>query len=106
MVGINVWKYEILITGRDDVFGRNDLYSNDEVSGFHAVLRVWDAVEGFYPDETAVTVYQTAEDAGVCPALAWGDVRSVDLAAEVDRCAVAVENAVEMVLSAERMGRV
>lgn len=104
-VGDGMFRYEILITDREDVFGAADWNSNDDVSGFHALLRVFDPVEGVHPDESAVLVYRTAEDAGVCLSSALAGDRVVNLAAEVDRCAVAVESVVEMVLRAERDGR-
>lgn len=104
-VGDGLWQYEILITDRDDVFSHSDLDSNDDVSGFTAFLRVFDPVEGVHPDETAVLVYRTSDDAGLCRSSALVGDPVVNLAGEVDRCAVAVENAVEMVLRAERNGR-
>lgn len=105
VVAPGVWEYEILITDRDDVFSHTDAVSNDDVSGFHALLRVYrdDSGDDVYGDRDPVVVYRTADDAGLCLSSAVGGERVVSLVAEVDRCAVAVENAVEMVLRAERV---
>lgn len=106
-VGSEVWRYEILITDRDDTFSRADYHLNDDVTGFHALLRVFadDSGDDVYGDRDPVVVYRTSDDAGTCYSVAGDGVPCVDLRAEVDRCAVAVENVVEMVLRAERDGR-
>lgn len=99
-------QYEILITDREDIFGQSDAGSDDDVSGFHALLREWDAeAHSYWPDREPVVVYRTSDDAGESASVAWPDGSAVDLASEVAACAVAVESAVEMVLRAERDGR-
>lgn len=106
-VADGVWQFEILITGREDVFGRSDEMSDDDVSGFFAGLYVYGSDgQRIGPDEP-ITVYRTRDDAGECLSAAYGDedVRVVDLLSEVSACAAAVESAVEMVLRAERDGR-
>lgn len=100
------YRYEILITDREDVFTESDYNSDDDVWGFHA---------GFYSyDETGerecegIAVYYTANGAGesrraVRDAEYNGDVlKLLDVRAEMTACADVVAFIVEKVLWADQ----
>lgn len=98
-------EYEILITDREDIFSRSDEFSDDDVSGFYACLRMFGADgDEIYGDRDAVIVYHTSADAGLCRSSALAGEPVVNLQAEVAACVDAVTRVAFLVHNAPVVG--
>lgn len=98
------WRYEFLVTDREDVFSRLDYTSDDDVSGFNVGLYVYDD-NGEQFIDYPMDIYRTSDDAGCSQGDAFAEDLDpsvvVDYAAEVMRTADAVEFVFRVIEAAE-----